>query len=121
MYVWKAKTDETIQLTNDEWVRPVATLADKYGGRAQIIVDDDCYVLCLKQESGRYAMVKHWFREAVTVLQQLPSEPKRARLLPFLEWLLGDNFNDDLKEVEVQSATTNYPATHPSGLPTRWA
>ena len=121
MYIWKAKTDETIQLTNDEWVRPVATLADKYGGRAQIIVDDDCYVLCLRQGSGRYAMVKHWFREAVTVLQQLPSEPKRARLLPFLEWLLGDNFNDDLKEVEVQSATTNYPATHPSGLPTRWA
>ena len=101
MYVWQGKTDKKVQLANSEWVKPVATLADKYGGRAQVIVDDGCYVLCLKREDGRYATVKHWFREAVSALQQLPTEPKRARLLPFLEWLLSDSFEDDLKEAEM--------------------
>jgi len=53
--------------------KPVATLADEYGGRVQIVIDDHCFVLELKQEDGSYKMIKWWFQEAVDVLKTLPS------------------------------------------------
>lgn len=102
MYIWLGKTDKQHVLESGEFFRPVATLTDKYGGRAQILIDDGCYVLALKQENGEYKYTPYWFREAVAVLQNLPSEPKKARLLPFMEWLMSDGFEEDLKEAEQE-------------------
>lgn len=54
---------------------PVATLADEYGGRCQIVVDDHCYVLLLRQGDGTYKKTPYIFPEAFRVLTTLP-EPK---------------------------------------------
>ena len=51
---------------------PVATLADEYGGRCQIAIDDHCYVLYLKREDGTYKLTSHIFYEAFEVLKKLP-------------------------------------------------
>lgn len=79
-YVLQEKPDEKIVLDNDETSHPVATLADEYGGRAQVVVDDHCYVLHLKQEDGRYKHVAWWFREAVEALRLLPTNPTDAEV-----------------------------------------
>lgn len=39
---------------NDAYVKPLVTLADKHGGRAQIVLDDHCYVLLLQQAGDDY-------------------------------------------------------------------
>lgn len=59
---------------------PVATLADEYGGRAQIAVDDHCYVLYLRDTSNGtfYKPTNHIFEEAFKVLRELPSPAKGA-------------------------------------------
>ena len=51
---------------------PVATLLDEYGGRAQIGIDDRCYVLYLLQEDGSYKRTAWVFSEAHDVLKDLP-------------------------------------------------
>ena len=72
--VWTEKSFESTNGTHT----PVATLADEYGGRVQIAVDDHCYVLFAKvpDSDGAYVSVKHWFREAAEVLGKLVSKPK---------------------------------------------
>lgn len=52
---------------------PIATLADQYGGRAQIAIDDHCYVLFLRQESGQYKAVYHWWEEVIKLIQTMPT------------------------------------------------
>lgn len=59
---------------NTETIHPVATLADEYGGRCQIVVDDHCYVLYLKQADGFYTTTSWIFKEVFNVLKTL-SEP----------------------------------------------
>lgn len=61
-------------------VHPLVTLADEYGGRAQIVPDDHCLVLLLKtnpdvpnvpsEESPvcAYKPTCWWFREAVSAI-----------------------------------------------------
>ncbi len=67
------KQVETDKEIPGAWGNPVATLADEYGGRAQIVTDDHCFMLAIKQSDGLYKTTKWWFQEAVDVLKNLPS------------------------------------------------
>lgn len=64
-------TDPVAYLDNGAEVRPVTTLADDAGGRAIIIEDDGCYVLCIEKD-GKYGMTSWIFPEAFEVLKTLP-------------------------------------------------
>lgn len=72
MYSRQEETDKEIILDNGTKAKPIVTLADEYGGKAQIIVDDHCYVLCLKQKAGKYKYTPYWFKEAVAAISTLP-------------------------------------------------
>jgi len=71
------KTDEKVIWGKKEdvdcvVVSPAITLADEFGGRAQIIVDDQCYVLLLKQhQAENYNHTAWWFKEAVEAIRGL--------------------------------------------------
>jgi len=67
------ETDKTAFLSNGEEFTPIATLADEYGGRCQISIDDNCYVVKLKGEGDIYVNTNHIFPEAFEVLKKLPS------------------------------------------------
>ena len=69
----RVKTDSVCRLENNENFHPTATLEDEGGGRCQISIDDHCYVLRLKQESGKYKTTPYIFREAFDVLCTLDS------------------------------------------------
>jgi len=72
----QVETDDRAIWDNDDpegaEFEPVATLADEYGGRAQIAIDDHCYVVLLKQQNGRYDETPWIFNEAWEVLRDLP-------------------------------------------------
>lgn len=68
----RVETDESYTTVGGSINTPVATLNDEYGGRAQIGVDDHCYVLYLLQENGRYKRTAWIFSEAHDVLKDLP-------------------------------------------------
>ena len=68
----QVETDEEAVLDNGAKFEPVATLADEYGGRVQIDVDDGCYVVCVRQPDGRYVWSSHIFPEVFKVLRDLP-------------------------------------------------
>ena len=68
----QVETDKEIRKNNGVLVNPVATLADEYGGRCEIYIDDHCYVLCLRQEDSNYKNTPWIFREAHNVLKTLP-------------------------------------------------
>ncbi|MFW6001850.1 MAG: hypothetical protein ACOCQD_00760 [archaeon] len=72
----KVKTDEVVITDNGVEIKPVATLADEYGGRCQIWIDDSCYVLSLIQDDGRYKATNHIFKEAFDVLVTLKNPIK---------------------------------------------
>ena len=59
------KTDTNI--TWNSKLVPMITLADEYGGRAQIVEDDHCLVLLLKTDAG-YKPTYWWFREAIEAI-----------------------------------------------------
>lgn len=63
-------TKKIIMHKSGSFVVPVATLTDGCGV-CQIIEDDNCYVLCLRQEDGRYKPTTHIFPEALEVLKNL--------------------------------------------------
>jgi len=69
----QVETDSIAILDNDVQFNPVATLADEYGGRCQISIDDHCYKLSLKQSDGKYKTTPYIFPEAFEVLKTLPS------------------------------------------------
>jgi hypothetical protein len=69
----QVETDQNAVLDNGVEFTPVATLADEYGGRCQISIDDHCYILRLKQSDGRYKTTAWIFPEAFEVLKTLPS------------------------------------------------
>lgn len=66
---------------NKHTITPILTLADEYGGRCQIVVDDHCYKLMLKQKpEGKittewYKTTPYIFREALEALKTLDSKP----------------------------------------------
>ena len=71
----RIKTDKiaTLDTEDNGKFHPIATLADEYGGRCQIGIDDHCYVLYLKKTDGNYKMTSWIFPEAFEVLKTLPS------------------------------------------------
>ena len=57
-------------------VEPIATLADEDGGRIQIILDDQCYVVLLKNgETGVYDTMT-WLNDAVIALLKTLTLPR---------------------------------------------
>jgi len=73
----RVETDESYTTQSGSVNKPIATLADEYGGRAQIGVDDDCFVLYLLQEDGTYKRTAWIFSEAHEALKDLP-DPRKA-------------------------------------------
>lgn len=67
------ETTPVITLPNGACSKPVATLADEYGSMCQIVRDDHCYVLKLKNNNGQYENTTHIFPEAFEVLKTLPN------------------------------------------------
>lgn len=61
-------TKQIIMVGSGSFVEPVATLSDGFGV-CQIINDDNCYVLCLRQKGGRYKPTTHIFKEALEILK----------------------------------------------------
>ena len=70
------KTDKKVLMSNGSDVEPLCTLADESDGRAQIIMDDGCYVLCLATRVGTYNKSYYWFPEAVKALHELTAKNK---------------------------------------------
>jgi hypothetical protein len=68
----QVETDKQYEYESGSIGEPAATLADEYGGRCQIDIDDHCYVLSLRQDNGKYKTTAHIFREAFDVLITLP-------------------------------------------------
>lgn len=75
----RVETDESYTTISGSKNTPIATLADEYGGRAQIGIDDSCYVLYLIQEDGRYKRTAWIFPEAHEALRDLPN-PLEAKI-----------------------------------------
>lgn len=73
MYTQVETTPEIAMSKSNSIVNPVATLQDDYGGICQIIIDDHCYVICLRQEDDTYKPTTHIFKEVFEVLKKLPS------------------------------------------------
>ena len=73
MYRLQDITIGYIQLRSGNFVRPVATLKDEYGGVSHIIEDDHCYVLVNGSFERGFATVKHWYPEAVEAMKKLPT------------------------------------------------
>lgn len=67
----QVETDKKAITENGVEFTPVATLADEYGGRCQITIDDNCYQVKLKKD-GLYITTTHIFPEAFLVLKELP-------------------------------------------------
>ena len=69
-------------------IHPLLTLADEYGGRAQIVNDNHCLVLLLRQEESqegdmaepRYKPTYWWFDEAVEALMAYNLLQRRGTL-----------------------------------------
>ncbi len=72
----KIKTEATFRNINGSTMKSICTLLDEYGGKAQIAIDDRCYVLFLKRKNNCYVSITHWFPEAVKELKKLPSPNK---------------------------------------------
>ena len=85
----KVKTDEVFYTATSDHT-PFVTLANEYGGRAQISDDDGCYVLYMKGSSSQYYVsVKHWFPEAARELKRLPDNARRMRRFDFSGQYIG--------------------------------
>jgi hypothetical protein len=72
MYQQTETTTEITMYGSGSLISPLATLKDEWDGVCQIIIDDNCYVICLKQCDGTYKPTTHIFREAFEVLKTLP-------------------------------------------------
>ena len=72
MYQQAETTIKILMSNSGVAMSPIATLKDKWGGVCQIINDDNCYVICLKQCDGTYKPATHIFNEVLEVLKQLP-------------------------------------------------
>ena len=73
MYKLQEKPDELAVTKRGEELHPVATLRDEHGGVSHICIDDHCYVLYNGDDiDGVFYSAKHWYREAVQALKNLP-------------------------------------------------
>jgi hypothetical protein len=87
MYTIQDITDHEIELENGALVKPLITMADGYGGRAQIAKDDGCYVLYLLKD-GAYRRTAWWFKEAAMALVGIV-DTRYKRVQRFAKWLLA--------------------------------
>lgn len=69
----QVETDSIAILENGYALSPIATLVDEFDGKCQISIDDNCYVLSLKQSNGTYKLSPWIFKEALDVIKTLPS------------------------------------------------
>jgi hypothetical protein len=78
------KTDSTIKWegkNGERSITPILTLADEYGGRCQIIIDDHCYKIMIKTQpvddsfEELYEPTCYIFREVFEALKTLDSKP----------------------------------------------
>lgn len=68
----QVETDEFALLeSNKARFTPLATLADKHGGRVQITEDDHCFVVLVKQADDTYRPTPWIFPEAAAVIKDL--------------------------------------------------
>lgn len=67
------ETQQQVFLESASIAFPIATLQDDFGGRCHIIIDDNCYVVCLENEDGACKPTTHIFREAFEILKFLPT------------------------------------------------
>ena len=65
------KTDKSATLHNGSKFKPLLTLADEHGGRAQFSEDDHCLVLRLKLPNGKYRTTPYIFPEARAVIKDV--------------------------------------------------
>lgn len=70
-YVVQHLPDAEIEWCSGPPDHPLVTLADEHGGRAQITIDDGCFVLLLEQPNGLYKPTCWWFQEAVDAVKWL--------------------------------------------------
>ena len=68
MYKLLVKPDRKATRNNGVEFKPLMTLADKYGGRAQFTYDDHCLILLLKQGDGTYKTTPYIFPEALEAI-----------------------------------------------------
>lgn len=68
----KVRTTQKIEMNNGIFRYPKATLKDEFGGVCQIVSDDHCYIVCLKQTDGKYKPTFHLFKEVLEILKELP-------------------------------------------------
>jgi hypothetical protein len=108
----RVETDKKIVLDSGSEVTPVATLADEFGGRAQVTVDDGCYVLNLLQENGTYKYTAWIFPEAHDVLKDLgnPAEEHldRLRIETKEQFPVEESVLQDRKEELIQLITEKF-------------
>ena len=70
----QVKTDSKITMSvSKSIVTPLKTLKDDFGGVVQIINDDNCYVICIKNKYEEYTPTTHIFKEVFDALLELPS------------------------------------------------
>lgn len=87
----QVETEKEITMSNSKSVvSPVATLKDEFGGVCQIINDDHCYVVCLKQQDGTYKPTTHIFKEAFEVLSKLPDPLSYAGNIDYPELFVSN-------------------------------
>ena len=78
MYQIQTKPDKQASTQNGGTVTPVCTLADEWGEKIHIIVDDDCYVLLNGIDQDGFGISSWWDREALAALRTLPENPRDA-------------------------------------------
>jgi len=81
MYQLQERADEVAILDKGrtgDYVIPLATLKDEYGGVSHIIKDDGCFVLINKTVTGGFVMVHHWYPEAAAALVELMDDGSSA-------------------------------------------
>lgn len=78
----QVETEKVCYTTNVTEFHPIATLADEFGGKCQIAIDDGCYVIYNKvgefKDYGNacYKLTYHIFGEVFDVLKTLPTPTK---------------------------------------------
>lgn len=83
----RVNTDEQCVTENGVIFRPIITLANKEGGRCQVSIDGDCYVVRLKREDGKYELTPFIFKEVLEELKGLPVPSLMKYLLYSTEFI----------------------------------
>jgi len=83
-YCPQSNPDSTITLYNGVEATPLITLQSDAGYKIHIIEDDNCYVLCIPDEDGRYKFTSWWPQEVPDALQVKYTDVHASVDLPLL-------------------------------------